>query len=179
MLLLGKEHFNPEEIKGTKMTSSDEFKYEKIPTLLEVLLLAKGKIKVCIEIKVLDVEEEVINLINELNMHSDVIIFSFHYEVLTKIRHLDKDIKLLYLKNDADVKTVDYAKLININAIGGGYDTKVTTEFLDYAHKNDIEIWRWTVNKDEEMQSLIDVGADGIITNFPDKALEIVKAKNK
>lgn len=157
----------------------EEYKDEKIPTLKEVLELAKGKIKVCIEIKTLDVEEEVIKLVNDLNMHSDVVIFSFHFEVLTKIRQLDKDIKILYLKNNADLKTVDYATLIHVNAIGGGNDTKVTRELLDYAHKNHIEIWRWTVNTEEEMQALLDMGVDGIITNFPDKALAIVNSKRK
>lgn len=170
-----------EELSAIKVGYSekfgDNFKDEKIPTLKEVLELAKGKIKVCIEIKALDVEEEVIKLVNDLNMHSDVVIFSFHFEVLTKIRQLDKDIEILYLKNNADRITVDYANLINVNAIGGGYDTKVTKDLLDYAHKNNVEIWRWTVNTEEEMQALVDVGVDGIITNFPDKALTIANGK--
>lgn len=159
---------------GYSKKFGDEFIKEKVPTLREALELSKGKIKVCIEIKVNGIEEAVIQLVNKLDMCSEVILFSFHYEVLTKIRALDKEIKILYLKDAIDKNTVDYAMQLNACAVGGGSRTSVTEELLNYAHKNNLEIWQWTVNKVEEMQALVNVGVDGIITNYPDKALAIV-----
>jgi len=38
-------------------------------------------------------------------------------------------------------------------------------------------VWKWTVNKEDEMQRLIDLGLDGIITDFPDKALKKLSSK--
>ena len=145
---------------------------EKIPTLREVLQLAKGNIKVCIEIKVYGVEKEVLKIINDLGMRDDVILFSFYYPVLAKIRQLDKNIPILFLISKADELTIDYAKIIDANAIGVGYDTNITTEYLDFAHKNEIEVWKWTVNDESEMEKLIVLDIDGLITNYPDKALE-------
>lgn len=150
----------------------DKYKNEKIPTLREALELAKGKIKVCIEIKAYGAEKEILKIINDLGVKDDVIIFSFYYPVLAKIRQLDKNIPTLFLINKADKLTIDYAKVIKSNAIGVGYGTTVTKEYLNFAHKNGIEVWKWTVNKEDEMQQLIDLGLDGLITNFPDKALE-------
>ena len=157
---------------GYPMNFGEKYKNEKIPTLREVLELAKGKIKVCIEIKVYGAEKEILKIVNELGVKDDVIIFSFYYQVLAKIRQLDKNIPILFLINKADKMTIDYAKIIESNAIGVGYGTTVTEEYLNFAHKNGIEVWKWTVNDENEMQQLIDLGLDGLITNFPDKALE-------
>ncbi|WP_295983964.1 glycerophosphodiester phosphodiesterase family protein, partial [uncultured Algibacter sp.] len=52
-----------------------------------------------------------------------------------------------------------------------GPETTVTKEYLNFAHENGIEVWKWTVNKEDEMQRLIDLGLDGLITDFPNKAL--------
>ncbi len=156
---------------GFSKEFGDKYKNEKIPTLREALELAKGKIKVCIEIKVYDVEKEVLNIVNDLGVNDEVIIFSFYYPVLTKIRELDKNIPILFLVNNADIMILDSARAIGSNAIGSGNGTAVTREFLDIAHNNGMEVWIWTVNDEDEMQKFIDIGIDGLITNFPDKAL--------
>jgi glycerophosphoryl diester phosphodiesterase len=137
--------------------------------------LAKDKIKVCIEIKVYEAEKEILKIVNDLGVNDDVIIFSFYYPVLAKIRQLDKNIATLYLIGSADKLTIDYAKLIEANAIGVGYGTTITKEYLDFAHKNDMEVWKWTVDNENEMLQLIGLGIDGLISNFPDKALKATK----
>jgi glycerophosphoryl diester phosphodiesterase len=171
---------NYSDLEAFKVGYSKKFgtKYqnEKIPTLREALELANGKIKVCIEIKVYGVEAAVLEIVNDLGMNNDVIIFSFYYPVLAKIRKLDKNIPTLYLIGKADKLSIDYAKLIEVNAIGVGYGTIVNKAFINFAHSNGIELWKWTVNDDHDMQELIDMGLDGLITNFPNKALQKLSA---
>ncbi len=150
----------------------DEYKNEKIPTLKEALELAKGKIKVCIEIKVYGVEKEVLEIVDALEINKDIIIFSFYSQVLTKIRQLSKSISILFLIDSADKMTIKYANEIKVNAIGVGHGTTITKEYLDSAHQQGIEVWKWTVNDENEMQQLIDLGLDGLITNAPDKAVK-------
>ncbi len=154
----------------------NQYMDEKIPTLEEALLLAKSKIKVCIEIKVHGAEEKILHIINKTQMHDDVIIFSFYYDVLLKIRQLDPNIKLLYLKDHVTTEDFSYAKLIKASAIGVGYATNPTKEFIHEAHRQGIEIWKWTVNSEDQMHDLISIGLDGLITNFPNKALSIRKS---
>lgn len=170
---------NYSDLNSVKVGYSKKFgsryENEKIPTLREALELAKGKIKVCIEIKVYGVEEDVLKIINDLGVKDEIIIFSFYYPVLVKIRQLDKNIPILFLINEADKVTMDYAKIIESNAIGVGFGTTITEEYLNLAHKNGIELWKWTVNEEDEMQQLIDLGLDGLITNFPDRALKKIK----
>lgn len=162
---------------GYSKKFGDTYSSEKIPILREALELAKGKIKVCIELKVYDAEEQVLQLINNLDMHDQVIIFSFYYPVLANIREMDKTIPILLLINSANAKTIENAKAINANAIGVGYGTALTKkkDFIDKAHGEGIEVWKWTVNDEDNMQELIDLGIDGLITNYPDLALNKLK----
>lgn len=46
---------------------------------------------------------------------------------------------------------------------------------IDYAHKYGIALQFWTVNDGEEMQELIDAGADAIITDNPKLTYDLVK----
>lgn len=164
---------------GYSKEFGNDYKDEKVPALRDALQLAKWKIKVCIEIKVTGIEASVIKTINDLNVNDRVIIFSFDYEVLKKIRSLDKDIEILYLKGNANNLTLDKAMAINASAIGVGGATKITKNFIDQSHSKGLEVWQYTINNETQMRKLIEVGLDGLITDYPDKALEILrKTKN-
>lgn len=158
---------------GLSSKFGEEYNNEKIPTLKEALELAKGNIKVCVELKADKIENQVAELLNELDMIDQVIVFAFNDKSLVNIKKLNPEIKTLFLKSYANIKTLDFVKEINANAIGVGYDTKITKEFISYAHKNNIEVFKWTVNKEQEMKELIDLQIDGIITNKPDLALKL------
>ena len=144
------------------------FADEKIPSLKEVLLLAKGKIKVCIEIKVYGIEQEVVDIIRETEMSQDVVVFSFYYPVLAKFKSLQPDVKTLFLISKANEDTADYAQIIGCMAIGVGKETEITPEFVNNVHKSGLQLWQWTIDDPETMQKLIDLKVDGIITNKPD-----------
>ncbi len=151
----------------------DNFPQERIPTLRRALRTAKGKIKVCVEIKVEGIEEATMQIIRRLRMEDEVIIFSFHYSVLEKFRELDADIPLLYLRSVVDSTVIADAAAIRASAIGAGRPTKVTAELLQTVHAKGMELWQWTINDPTDMQYLLEVGADGIITDYPDVALEL------
>ena len=157
----------------------DQFKEEKVPTLREALAMSKGKIKVCVEIKVNGVEQEMMDIINDLEMKNEVIIFSFYYQALEKVRALDKDIPILFLVGSANERSIDSAKAINAQAIGAGGGNPITKDYIDKAHKSGIEVWRWTVDDAKTMGELIEVGVDGIISNFPDRIAKLPGGKIK
>lgn len=52
------------------------------------------------------------------------------------------------------------------------YVTKAT---VDEAHKRGMKVVTWTVDDKEVMQKMIDCGVDAIISNYPDRLLEVVK----
>ena len=171
-----------EELKDVNVGYAEKFQDQypeaKIPTLAEVLELAKDKIKVCIEIKTDGIESNILETVEKYAMQKSVIIFSFRYHVLVKIRELNPSIDILYLIDETDKNTLDYAKLIQAKAIGIGHYKRLEKDFIDFVHSQNIEIWQWTINDEKEMIRLMDLGLDGLITDFPNKALESKKEQN-
>ena len=50
----------------------------------------------------------------------------------------------------------------------------VTKEFVENAHRKNLKVHVWTINETADMQRLIDVGADGIMTDYPDRLLKLL-----
>jgi glycerophosphoryl diester phosphodiesterase len=53
----------------------------------------------------------------------------------------------------------------------------VTPELLEYAHAHDVHVHVWTVNERSEMERLLELGVDGIMSDFPALACEVVAAR--
>ena len=56
-----------------------------------------------------------------------------------------------------------------------GFDL-ATQGLVDAAHKHNMAVHYWTINDPEEMRHLIDIGADGIMTDYPHRLQEVYDA---
>ena len=54
-----------------------------------------------------------------------------------------------------------------------------TTTVINFAHANNLAIQYWTVNLDEDMAYLASVGADALITDYPDKAARVLSGNEE
>lgn len=50
----------------------------------------------------------------------------------------------------------------------------VTKEFVENAHRKKLKIHVWTINETAAMQRLINLGVDGVMTDYPDRLLELL-----
>jgi len=50
----------------------------------------------------------------------------------------------------------------------------VTMELLAAARRADLKVVAWTVNEPAEMRELVEVGVDGIITDYPDRLTKVL-----
>ena len=48
----------------------------------------------------------------------------------------------------------------------------VTKELIQYAQENNFQVIPWTINEVEEMKRLKKLGVHGIITDYPDRAIQ-------
>ena len=55
----------------------------------------------------------------------------------------------------------------------------VTKRFVEAAHARNLKVHVWTVNGVDSMKTLLQLGVDGIMTDYPQRLLEIMKNRKK
>ena len=173
---------NIEEMTLKELKKLDFGEGEKIPTLDELIKIAKGKISLNCEIKVKGIIKKVIEIFEDAKMEDSVMISSFLHKELLSLRGIKTEIKLATLvpvkpANFSDwsfkKSLIDYTKENNLYAINPLFKL-VDKEFVNYAHKNNIKVFPWTVDSGIAMKKLIKFGVDGIITNDITRLKEVV-----
>lgn len=163
---------------GSWFKKSDEFNDVRIPLLTEVLDAVGDDIMLNIEIKrsgdPKKTAEHLVALIEEYDLVKSVYVTSFSYPALKKVKQLNPKIKTAFIANMSTATS--YAQLPYIDAVSMNY-LFVNQSVVNSAHHNGKRIFVWTVDRQSEMQKMIAMGVDNIITNRPDKALELVDSK--
>lgn len=54
-----------------------------------------------------------------------------------------------------------------------------TASFVERANRHNPAVHYWTINDVEEMKHLIDIGADGIMTDYPHRLKEVLDTYEK
>ncbi|MBF6327169.1 glycerophosphodiester phosphodiesterase [Nocardia transvalensis] len=79
----------------------------------------------------------------------------------------------------ADISSPAYLNPSDSDAELGdpGVTLTTTTEYVNKAHELGLKVIPWTVNDNQAISQVIDQGVDGIITDYPNRAREVVKEK--
>lgn len=118
-------------------------------------------------------------LLSDKEMLPQVILQSFDAETLKLVHKLEPTIPLIQLysvKNETIPtkrklrKVATYASGIGIN------ENVVTEEFVKLVHSEKLHLHPYTVNEEEAIQRMIELGVDGVFTDVPDKVEGILKS---
>ena len=168
----------------------EEFKGEKVPHLKEVLEAIPSTSKLIIEVKdgnwtYPNIEKNIVELVKKYGLEDQVILKSFSKDVLKTFKTLAPDIPRLYVI------------LGSIPWIGvtfdtwfrwGNFFTEINTEFVSYiqvhryfltksfmkkAQDQGLKVIVWDVHKPAHIKSALEMGVDGIETNYPDRVLDL------
>ena len=60
-----------------------------------------------------------------------------------------------------------------------GYLNVVSKDFIETAHRLNLKVHVWTVNEPGDMQRLLEMGVDGIMTDYPDKLLNLLRQNSR
>lgn len=160
-----------------ELVALDAGKGESIPLLADVLKYASGRLQVNIELKVIGVEQKLLDIVNQLEILREVVVSSFYHGTLYTIRELNNTIQTAILINTHQKDLVQYALYYRANAINPLYEL-VTLELVNEAHEAALKVYPWTVNDSNVMRELLAIGVDGLITDFPDKAASILREQD-
>ena len=105
----------------------------------------------------------------EFNLYDLVTIQSFDVRTLQELRKLHTGVKLCLLTEDETDPAAAMDKLgFPADIYSPNFET-VTPEIVNWCHFRRIDIIPWTVNEIEDMQRLLDMGVDGLISDYPNK----------
>lgn len=159
---------------------SPKFKAEKIPELEEVLQLIAGWDGLLnIEIKngpifYPGIEKAVADAIEKFHLTQRTIISSFNHYSLVEIRKLNPEIKTAPLYMSGIYEPWEYARRLGACAIHPLF-YNIVPEVMKGCKLNGIKVNPYTVDQPEYIKAMAAAGVDGIITNVPDIALNIMK----
>lgn len=155
-----------------------KYKGERIPTLVEFLRAVHGKLRPVIEIKgkQAGIAAAVIQALRTAEVASnEVIIFSFHREIVAEIGRLDPHLPTTWLISEVPEQGADFAPLLRqalaarLSAVGVSHED-VSPDLLRHAHECGFPVFVWTVNDEANVKRLASMGVDAIISDRPDRA---------
>jgi len=156
---------------------SQRFEGERIPSLSEVFVLCKGKIGILIEIKAPwlypGIEQKLADELLAYGMLDEdpasIIVQSFDQGSVKRFSAILPHVQvglLVYQPEEVTAaklqETAAYADYVNPSL------NLVTREFVDTIHALGKKTTPWTVRSKAEVKPLLDLGVDGIITDYPD-----------
>jgi len=159
-----------------------------IPTLQEVLA-AFPTLRINIEIKQADppMEQAVADLIQQAGAQERVLVVASNSDVIERFRALMPEVATG--ASESEVRGFFYAQTLRVSAFyrptadalqvpeNFGNIQVLSPHFVQAAHARDVAVHAWTINDVESMRRLLDMGIDGIITDRPDLALEVLGRK--
>lgn len=175
-------HWSPER-------AGERFPYRnrgvKIPTLAEVFE-AFPNYKINIEIKPLgpSIAQPLCDLIYLHGKENEVMIVSFHGAAVKDFRQrcpavataaTPNEIRAFYILNRLYLSAFARPayEAMQVPEVQG--DLRIVTErFVRVTHRKNVQIHVWTVNEVANMERLIALGVDGIITDRPDRLMRVL-----
>lgn len=151
---------------------------QRVPTLRQVLELCKGKVGVIIELKYYGhdqaLEERVIQIVEELGMSEQIMVMSLKADRVQRVRRLRPTwvcgILMSVAVGDIDSLDVDFL------AVNGAF---VGRSLVNRVHKAKMKIFVWTVNDVGTMSMLMNRGVDGVLTDRPSLARDVLEARSR
>jgi glycerophosphoryl diester phosphodiesterase len=154
------------------------FAGERIPTIEEILAFGREhEVGLHLEIKATGpsgVEHAVVGALRATGEIARTVVLSFSSSVLKRLRELEPLVMTGFLFDERFPGAITTAIEAGARQILPRTD-RVTRELVSEAHAHDLKVVAWTANSPEEMEKMISAGVDGIITDYPEHLVEILR----
>ena len=145
---------------------------ERIPTLREVLDAVAGKALLVLEIKAVEIEEDVLGVVRRAKALDWCVVHSFWPQIVTRMRQLEPKMPCSLLTGGREV--VDWGQLfafaLSLGAQGVAINhAAITPELVSSAHRRELNVSTWTVNRQADVRRVAAAGVDAITSDYPDR----------
>ena len=143
-----------------------QFSDERIPTLQEAMALARGRIKLNIELKYTwpdpALTQKVADLIRQNDFSSECVVSSLNFPAVTEIKASFPELTAGFIVFTAagDLSRME-ADFLSISA------ARATAQLVRQLHRHGRAVHVWTVNDFNNVISMVERGVDNIITDYP------------
>lgn len=141
---------------------------EHIPLLGEVLDLANGRAGLILECITPELGEEICREVASFGFRGPLIFASFLHREILAIRELDPHAMTMALLEGVPVTPAAFALEAGSTHAGLALDS-ATPEIVKALHHVHLPVFVYTADTAEQIDLAIQLSADGIISNFPDR----------
>jgi glycerophosphoryl diester phosphodiesterase len=160
----------------------------RIPTLA-ALLAAHPGVPINVEVKQSEppIEDAVVAVLDRFGARSRTLLAAEREPLLLRIRAAAPDV----LSGSCAEEVAEFVDRVQSGRLAGfglpgaalqvppsyeGIDI-VTAESVAAAHALGVEVHVWTINDEAEMEALLDLGVDALMTDFPERAMGVLRRR--
>jgi glycerophosphoryl diester phosphodiesterase len=156
-----------------------------VPTLEEVFTaFSDMRMNIDIKQKKPSIVAPFCRMIRHFNMQEKVMVASFKLKNLREFRRQCPEIATSASRAEAllfySLNFIKLASALRLEAHALQVPEKyagvplLTRHFVAAAHRRNIKVHAWTVNETADMQRLLNLRLDGIVTDYPDRLMELL-----
>ena len=162
-------------------SSGEAGPHEGIPTLAEMLDAFGSVLPFNLEIKTdtryrpyPGLQKMALDHVRERGILEQTLFSSFSDEALAEIRTLEPTARLGVLEDAMDPGGIfERAASVGAESVNPHF-INATKDLVDEAHDLGLAVFVYTVDEEDRMRSLFDIGVDGIFSNTPDRLRAVV-----
>jgi glycerophosphoryl diester phosphodiesterase len=171
------------ELTLNRIKQFDAGQSERVPTLPEVVDLARGRVQLYIELKDSGTPGPLVDVLRRLCFADQVIAASFDPACLQQVKQLSPEIRTSILIGPRSKdEMIRQAMSLDCDYIHPAWEhlsptphVLLTSDLLSAIRHQGLGIITWHEERPEELRALLELGVDGICTNTPDVLASIIR----
>ncbi len=150
---------------------------EPMPTFAQALELTRGRALLVAEIKRPGCEAALADVIRQADAIEDVMVWSFMPPALAAMRQAESRLPSALLIAPGSISQWpmlrELALRLGLQAVSL-FHVDVSAGVVARARRSGLTVYAWTADAENDIQRLLDLGVDGIVTNYPERALALL-----
>ena len=122
-------------------------------------------------------EHALISAVRDAGEIARTVVISFDPVILASVRKIEPTLMTGLLYEGQIPDPIERALEIGARQLAVRGDL-VTPRLLREARQRDLQVVCWTVNHPAHMRLLVEAGVDGLISDYPDRLLELTRGKD-